>query len=111
MRPERTLPHEEIDLDTLARAMSRIRPLLKGHGGDLDLVGVADGVVTVAFRGACEACPNIAMTYVGPVRTALLEVPGVQEVRSADVHASPRALARVARALGAAPIPSEPPVT
>jgi Fe-S cluster biogenesis protein NfuA len=105
MQPDATMPDAEVDLDALATALSRIRPLLKGHGGDLDVVGVANGVVTVAFRGACEACPNISMTYVGPVRTALLRVPGVREVQSADVHASPAALARIARALGAAPMP------
>jgi Fe-S cluster biogenesis protein NfuA len=99
----------EIDSDGVARALAAIRPLLRGHGGDVELAGIGeDGTVTVAFRGACEACPNISMTYVGPVRTALLAVPGVREVKSADVHASPRALARIAAALGAAPVPTEP---
>jgi Fe-S cluster biogenesis protein NfuA len=105
MQPDAIEPQAEIDPHALATAISCIRPLLRGHGGDLDVVGIVDGVVTVAFRGACEACPNISMTYVGPVRTALLRVPGVREVRSADVHASPGALARIARALGAASMP------
>lgn len=41
------------------------------------------------------------MTYVGAVRTSLMSVRGVQEVTSADVHAAPRTLARLATALGA----------
>ena len=101
MQPEAT---GAVERDALDAVLACIRPLLKGHGGDVAVTGVDDGVVTVAFRGACEACPNIAMTYVGPVRTALLQVPGVREVRSADVHASPRALARIAKALGAAEV-------
>jgi Fe-S cluster biogenesis protein NfuA len=84
--------------------MACVRPLLRGHGGDMDIASVEDGIVTIAFRGACEACPNVAMTFVGPVRSALLAVPGVREVRSADVHASPRALSRIAAALGATPL-------
>lgn len=51
--------------------------------------------------GACHACPNLPMTYVGAVRTSLMSVRGVQEVTSADVHAAPRTLARLATALGA----------
>lgn len=97
------------DREAVEAAIRSIRPLLLGHGGDVTLVGVEDGVVTVAFRGACEACPNLAMTFVGPVRTVLMGIPGVKEVRSGDVHASPRALQRIAAALGAAPVPAEPP--
>src|SRR3712207_1199722 len=97
-------PETAIDSIALAEAIACVRPLLRGHGGDMEVASVEGGIVTIAFRGACEACPNSAMTYVGPVRTALLAVPGVREVRSAEVHASPRALARIARALGAAPI-------
>jgi Fe-S cluster biogenesis protein NfuA len=92
-------------------AVRSVRPLLLGHGGDVGVVGVDDGIVTVAFRGACEACPNLAMTFVGPVRTVLMGVPGVREVRSGDVHASPRALGRIAAALGAVPVPADPPAS
>ncbi|HEY8481349.1 MAG TPA: NifU family protein [Spirillospora sp.] len=85
-------------------ALNRVRPLILGHGGDAEITGIDDGVVSVAFTGACHACPNLPMTYVGPVRTALMEVPGVREVRSDQVHASRRALNRMALALGARPM-------
>jgi Fe-S cluster biogenesis protein NfuA len=87
----------------LERALTRVRPLIVGHGGDIAVVGIEDGIVTIEMSGACEACPNIAMTYAGPVRTFLMEVPGVREVRCRRVHASTRALNRIARALGARP--------
>jgi Fe-S cluster biogenesis protein NfuA len=102
MPPEATGP---VDRQAVEAVLAHVRPLLKGHGGDLTVTGIDNGIVTVAFRGACEACPNITMTYVGPVRTALLQVCGVREVRSPDVHAAPRALARIAKALGAAEVP------
>jgi Fe-S cluster biogenesis protein NfuA len=94
-----------VDRDAVEAALERVRPLVLGHGGEVEVVGVEEGVVTVAFRGACHACPNLPMTYVGPVRTVLLQVPGVSEVRSQQVHASPRALRRIAVMFGAPPVP------
>ena len=92
-----------ISADRLERALDRIRPLVLGHGGSIEIVEVDGGIVTVELTGACEACPNIAMTYVGPVRTFLMEVPGVNEVKCRRVHASKRALNRIAQGLGARP--------
>ncbi len=94
-----------VDFDAAIEALDRIRPFILGHGGDAEIVGISDqGVVEVTFHGACQACPNVAMTFVGPVRTALMQVKGVSEVNSANVHAGPRALARMARLLGAHPV-------
>jgi Fe-S cluster biogenesis protein NfuA len=92
------------DPDEVRAALDSVRPLIVGHGGDAEITGIDGGVVSVAFSGACRACPNLPMTYVGPVRTALMDVPGVREVRSAHVHASRRALQRMAIALGARPM-------
>lgn len=96
---------DSADVDALHRALEAVRPFILGHGGDAEIVGLAEGRVEVAFFGACQACPNLAMTFVGPVRTALMLVPGVIAVESPNVHAGPRALARVARLLGAHPFP------
>ena len=94
----------EIDIDAVTQALDSLRPFMLGHGGDAEIVGISDeGVVEIAFYGACKACPNLAMTFVGPVRTALMQVEGVTETRSANVHAGPRALDRMARLLGARP--------
>jgi Fe-S cluster biogenesis protein NfuA len=93
------------DREAVEEALDRVRPFVLGHGGDVRVTAVDDGVVSVAFDGACRACPNVPMTYVGSVRTVLMDVPGVREVRSDQVHASPRALRRIALALGARPVP------
>jgi Fe-S cluster biogenesis protein NfuA len=92
-----------IDPGLLDAALARVRPLVLGHGGTIAIAGIEDGIVTVELGGACEACPNKAMTYAGPVRTALMEVSGVIDVRCRRVHASTRALNRIALALGARP--------
>ena len=97
-----------VDAGAVKTALNSVRPLILGHGGDADIVDIsAEGVVEVEFSGACRACPNIAMTFVGPVRTALMQVEGVTEVRSVNVHAGPRALLRMATLLGAHPFPEK----
>ena len=96
-----------IDRDALADALARARPLILGHGGDIAVTNVGeDGVVRVALTGACRACPNLAMTFVGPVRTFLMAVPGVSDVECDQVKAGPRALSRLASLLNAHPYPA-----
>jgi Fe-S cluster biogenesis protein NfuA len=86
--------------EDLQEALSYIRPLLKGHSGDLTIEGVEDGVVTVAFHNACHSCPAISVTFAGLVRSRLMQVNGVKDVKSSQVHASRRALDRIAATLG-----------
>jgi Fe-S cluster biogenesis protein NfuA len=86
--------------EDLQEALAYIRPLLKGHSGDLTIASVDDGVVTVDFHNACHSCPAISVTFAGLVRSRLLQVDGVKDVRSGQVHASRRALDRIAATLG-----------
>ena len=96
-----------IDPVALDAALGRARPLILGHGGAIAITEVSeDGVVSVALTGACRACPNLAMTFVGPVRTFLMEVPGVSAVECDQVNAGPRALSRLASLLNAHPYPA-----
>jgi Fe-S cluster biogenesis protein NfuA len=94
-----------ISPDALEAAFARIRPLILGHGGDIEIADISpEGVVSVRLFGACKACPNMAMTYVGPIRTYLMEVEGVAEVRCEQVNASLKSLDRLARRLGSRPL-------
>ena len=63
-----------------------IRPMLKGHGGDIELVGTeADNVVKVRLQGACSGCPGAQMTLKQGVEQLLKEkVPEVKEVVAVD---------------------------
>lgn len=90
-----------VDLLHLRDALDFVRPMIRGHAGEIEIVEVRHGIVWLRFTGACETCPSLPMTFAGLVRSHLRRVPGVREVRSADVHASPRALDRIAVALGA----------
>lgn len=42
--------------------LEKIRPSLQVDGGDVELVDVNDGVVTVHLTGACGTCPMSTMT-------------------------------------------------
>jgi len=62
-------------------ALQRIRPALRADGGDVVLVDVKDGVVSVKLTGACGGCPMAAITLKSGVeRIVKAEVPEVTEV-------------------------------
>lgn len=59
-----------------------IRPKLQEHNGDIDVISVEDGIVKVAFKGACKGCPGAQMTIEDVVNLALQEeIEGINEVR------------------------------
>jgi len=65
------------------QALEKIRPMLQRDGGDIELVGVNDGVVKVRLTGACKGCPMSQMTLKQGVEKLLLkEVPGLKEVQA-----------------------------
>lgn len=50
-------------------------------GGDIELVSVEDGIVTIRLFGACEGCPMSPVTLRAGVEAILREdVPEVREV-------------------------------
>jgi Fe-S cluster biogenesis protein NfuA len=59
-----------------------IRPLLQGHGGDIELVSVEeDNTVKVILQGACSGCPGAKMTLKNGVERLLKEkLPDLKEV-------------------------------
>jgi Fe-S cluster biogenesis protein NfuA len=64
----------------------KIRPLLIGHGGDVELVGIDEttGTVTVRLQGACSQCPSAHLTLRAGVERLLRQhVPAVKDVVAA----------------------------
>ncbi|MHB1552853.1 MAG: NifU family protein [Acidimicrobiales bacterium] len=64
-------------------ALARVRPFLASHGGDVELVGVDDGVARVRLKGACHGCSLSAVTLRESVERALVD--GVEEIRAIEV--------------------------
>lgn len=46
----------------VTQALDELKPKLQADGGDIELVGLENGVVTVRLKGACAGCPMSAMT-------------------------------------------------
>ena len=71
-------------------ALDGVRPYLGSHGGDVELVGVSEGVALVRLQGSCEGCPASAMTLKLAIEDAVLKaVPDVDRVRAQDDGAGP----------------------
>jgi Fe-S cluster biogenesis protein NfuA len=84
---------------------AHIRPLLRIHGGDIDVRSVSErGEVELEFQGACRACALKSITYAIGVRERLRHVPGVTDVRIRGVNLSDAALERVAAAYSTHPL-------
>lgn len=64
-------------------ALDRVRPYLRSHGGEVELVDVADAVARVRLHGACNGCSMSAVTLRETVEEAL--VTGVEEVQGVEV--------------------------
>lgn len=62
-------------------ALDGIRPALLADGGNVELVNVEEGVVTVRLTGACGGCPMSTMTLRHGIERVIREqLPEVKEV-------------------------------
>jgi Fe-S cluster biogenesis protein NfuA len=67
--------------EKIEAALAKVRPMLVADGGDVQLIDVEDGVVTLKLTGACDGCPMATMTLKGGIERVLREqVPEVKEV-------------------------------
>ena len=65
----------------VARGIENVRPYLKSHGGDCELVSVRDGIVRLKLHGTCGSCPSSSVTLRNAVEEALYEVaPDIVEI-------------------------------
>lgn len=69
----------------------KVKPYLKNHHGDIEVVSVIDSVVRVRLLGNCSGCPSARITVEEIVETALMheigEIKGVilEDAVSADM--------------------------
>ncbi len=55
------------------QALDHIRPAMQADGGDIELVSVEDGLVSVRLRGTCLACPSASLTMKQGIERTLRE--------------------------------------
>ena len=67
----------------IEEALAKIRTALQQDGGDIELVGIENGVVKVRLMGACAGCPMSQMTMANFVEAELKKAaPEVKRVQA-----------------------------
>jgi Fe-S cluster biogenesis protein NfuA len=61
-----------IDIETrITRALVEVRPYLKSHGGNVELVKVEDGVAYLRLGGSCHGCSASTVTLKSAIEEAI----------------------------------------
>jgi Fe-S cluster biogenesis protein NfuA/nitrite reductase/ring-hydroxylating ferredoxin subunit len=74
-----------VDVETrVVGALDEVRPYLESHGGDVELLEVAEGVVRLRLQGSCSGCPSSAMTLKLAIEDAIHKAAPEVEAVEAD---------------------------
>jgi Fe-S cluster biogenesis protein NfuA len=82
---EAEVGHADIDNEALRErveaALDTIRPAIAMDGGNVELLDIEGGVVTLRMMGACGGCPMSTMTLKRGIEERLRAmVPGIERV-------------------------------
>jgi Fe-S cluster biogenesis protein NfuA len=53
-------------------ALEQVRPYLKSHGGNVELLDITDGIAMLRLEGSCHGCPSSAVTMKQTIEEAIL---------------------------------------
>jgi Fe-S cluster biogenesis protein NfuA len=85
-----------VDIETRCRqALEEVRPYLGSHGGDVELLGVEDGVARLRLAGTCNGCPSSTITLKNAIEEALLKAAPDLERIEAEGVAEPSPLVQI----------------
>jgi Fe-S cluster biogenesis protein NfuA len=75
-----------LDLETrVLQALEQVRPALRTHGGNVELIGTTDGVVRLRMLGSCHGCPSSAVTMKQTIEEAIFaRAPDVTAIELED---------------------------
>jgi len=68
----------------VVQALDRVRPQLRSHGGDVELLGIDGDVVRLRMQGSCHGCPSSAATLRQTIEAAVLDA--APDVASIEVE-------------------------
>jgi Fe-S cluster biogenesis protein NfuA/nitrite reductase/ring-hydroxylating ferredoxin subunit len=57
----------------VVEALDSVRPYMESHGGNVELLGVEQGIARIRLEGSCEGCPASASTLELAIKSALEE--------------------------------------
>lgn len=89
-----------VDVDTVTiertvqTALEEVRPYVNSHGGELEVVGISDGVVRLRMGGACNGCTaseeTVAFRITEALRAQWIDFRRVEvEPHTAEPHPPP----------------------
>jgi Fe-S cluster biogenesis protein NfuA len=80
-----------VDVETRVRkALDDVRPYLGSHGGDVELLGVEDGVARLRLSGTCNGCPSSTVTLRNAIEEAVMRAAPDLDGIDAEGVAEPR---------------------
>jgi Fe-S cluster biogenesis protein NfuA/nitrite reductase/ring-hydroxylating ferredoxin subunit len=76
--------------ERVTKALDKVRPYLDSHGGNVELLGITDGVVHLRMQGSCKSCPSSAMTLKLAIEEAIYAAaPDVVAIEAEGVAEEP----------------------
>jgi len=67
--------------EKIQEVLNNIRPSLQADGGDVELVDVKEGIVSLRLKGACAGCPMSTITLKNGIERILKEeISDIKEV-------------------------------
>lgn len=74
--------------ERVSQALTKVRPYLDSHGGNVELIDIRDGVVKLRMEGSCKSCPSSAMTLKLAIEEAIYAAaPDVVAIEAEGVSA------------------------
>lgn len=81
--------HEQVEKVIL----TKVKPMIRDHGGELEIESIKDGIVYVRLLGACSECPSAQFSTKALIKQSLMsEIPEIKDVEI-DSSVSPELLA------------------
>ena len=80
-----------LDVETrVVRALEEVRPYLQSHGGNVEFLGVEEGVARLRMQGSCSGCPSSTMTLKLAIEEAILKAaPDLEGIEAEGVAEEP----------------------
>jgi Fe-S cluster biogenesis protein NfuA/nitrite reductase/ring-hydroxylating ferredoxin subunit len=71
-------------------ALDEVRPYLESHGGNVELLGVEEGVARLRMEGSCSGCPSSTVTLKLAIEDAIHKAaPDIEGIEAEGVEPAP----------------------
>lgn len=78
---ETPAPNEDERAGHIRQILDHVRPYLQAEGGDVELVGIQDDVVTIRMTGACAGCALVTIDLDQGIKNWIMEeIPSIKDV-------------------------------